>query len=253
MAGVPKGATRRATVSASITPLPERTVGVWFECILHHPSMGQQEKGSEFMPSAAYDTTDNSQIHLAAVQLVNRIGPASVTIAGIAEAAGMSEAAVATRYATVSDVFFEVVASLNSVLDVEMDASIAKRRSLTKSLQIALDTFWRDVQARRNDHQAAKLILMYQLNRPDAVVPDGPLFEVFINTIENWLIALADVHDVVWEVPPRQLAQLMLATLDGISTNFFFLGDSTQARQILDLFAFQLAQHGRRKHKNQPH
>jgi AcrR family transcriptional regulator len=215
--------------------------------------MGQQEKGSQHMPTAAYDTTDISEIHLAAIRLVNRVGPAGVTIAGIADDAGMSEAAVTTQYATVPDVFRAVVASLNSALDLEMDASIARRRSLTTSMQIALGTFWRDVEARRNEHQAAKLILIYQLNRRDAVVPDGPLFEVFINTVEQWLEVMADVHDVVWEVPARQLAQLMMATLDGISTNYLFLGNADEARQLLDLFAFQIAQHGRRKHKNQPH
>jgi AcrR family transcriptional regulator len=188
----------------------------------------------------------------AAVRLVNANGPAGVTMSALSQESGVRQSEMAAEFDGVDDVLAAVLADLGSALDSNMDATILRRRSLTESMQIAFAAYWQVVEARIDEHQAAKQILLHQLSRHD-LGEGADRYAAFIRTVQNWLTAVEAAHHITWELPTRQLAQLMLATLEGVTTNFLFTRDSATTHRILDTFAFQLAQHGRRDSKNQMH
>ena len=69
---------------------------------------------------------------------------------------------------------------------------------------------------------------------------------------EAVLRELESVHQIIWELPVAQLARMSIAMMDGLLTDYVVTRDSVGARRTLDVFAYHLAQHGRRAAKNHP-
>lgn len=213
--------------------------------------------------SAPSDVSDTSgvdvisdtgaNIRRAAVDLVNAGGMSSVTVPAISAAAGLQDGEFAQFYASVDAVFLDVAGSLVNSHAENIDATMLRRRSLTESMKIALFAFWDVVETRVDDHRATKYVTLAGLRTDNPGADSRSLYDEFLAFGENWLLEVERIHSITWELPVRQLARLMLATLDGLVMDYVATRDSAGAHKLLEVLAYHLAQHGRRVAKNYPH
>lgn len=200
---------------------------------------------------AIAETSD--RIRSAAVDLVNSGGMSSVTIPAISAAAGLRDGEFEEYYASVEAVFLDVVGSLMITHTEVIDATMLRRRSLTESMKIALFAFWDVVEARVDDHRATKYVTLAGLRTGTPGAEGRSLYDEFLAAAESWLLEIERVHSITWELPVRQLARLMIATLDGLVLDYVVTRDGAGARKLLEVLGYHLAQHGRRVAKNYPH
>jgi len=197
------------------------------------------------------DTSDS--IRRAAVDLVNDGGMSNVSIPAISAAAGLQDGEFSEYYASIDAVFLEIAGSLVSSHGERIDATMLRRRSLTESMKLALYAFWDVVEKRVDEHRATKYVTLAGLRTQTPGEESRSLYYEFPTTTENWLLAVERIHCITWELPVRQLARLMLATLDGLVLDYVVTRDSAGARKLLEMLAYHMAQHGRRVAKNYPH
>ncbi len=200
---------------------------------------------------AISDTSDS--IRRAAVDLLNEGGMSHATIPNISAAAGLRDGEFAEYYASVDAVFLDVAGSLVSTHTEKIDATMLRRRSLTESMKLALYAFWDVVEKRVDDHRATKYVTLAGLRTQNPGEESRSLYDDFLAFAENWLNEVERIHSITWELPVRQLARLMLATLDGLVLDYVVTRDSAGARKLLEVLAYHMAQHGRRVAKNYPH
>ena len=200
---------------------------------------------------AITDTSDS--IRRAAVDLVNEGGMSHVTISAISAAAGLRDGEFEEYYTSVEAVFLDVAGSLMSTHSEVIDATMLRRRSLTESMKIALFAFWDVVEKRVDDHRATKYVTLAGLRTESPGEESRSLYDEFLASAENWMVEVERIHSITWELPVRQLARLMLATLDGLVLDYVVTRDSAGAHKLLEVLAYHLAQHGRRVAKNYPH
>ncbi|WP_157970639.1 hypothetical protein [Nakamurella deserti] len=175
------------------------------------------------------------------------------TIPNISAAAGLRDGEFAEYYASVDAVFLDVAGSLVSTHTEKIDATMLRRRSLTESMKLALYAFWDVVEKRVDDHRATKYVTLAGLRTQNPGEESRSLYDDFLAFAENWLNEVERIHSITWELPVRQLARLMLATLDGLVLDYVVTRDSAGARKLLEVLAYHMAQHGRRVAKNYPH
>ena len=200
---------------------------------------------------AISDTSDG--IRRAAVDLVNAGGMSSVTIPAISAAAGLRDGEFEEYYASVEAVFLDVAGSLRTTPSEVIDATMLRRRSLTESMKIALFAFWDVVEKRVDDHRATKYVTLAGLRTETPGEEGRSLYDEFLASAETWLLEIERIHSITWELPVRQLARLMIATLDGLVLDYVVTRDGVGARKLLEVLGYHLAQHGRRVAKNYPH
>jgi AcrR family transcriptional regulator len=199
-------------------------------------------------------STVSEDIRRAAVKLLNEGGFSRATISEICAVAGVDEAEFELHYSSADAVFLAIAESLVVDHEQNIDATMLRRRSLTESVRLALLAFWELVEDRLDEHRATKYMTLAGLATDDGL--DGEpksLYESFLSSAERRLLEMERIHSITWELPVRQLARMMLATLDGLVLDYMIVRDSAGSRQLLGLFAYHLAQHGRRVAKNYPH
>lgn len=199
------------------------------------------------------DLDTSYSIRRAAVKLVNEGGLARATVAEISAAAGIDEGEFSQHYGSVDDVFFEIADSLLADHTENIGATMLRRRSLTESMKLALYAFWDVFEKRVDEHRATKYVTFAGVTSSVPGEESRSLYDAFVTATERRLTEMERIHSITWELPVRQLARLMLATLDGLVLDYLVTGDSAGARKMLEILAYHLAQHGRRVAKNYPH
>jgi TetR/AcrR family transcriptional repressor of acrEF/envCD operon len=190
-------------------------------------------------------------IHRAAVHLLNSVGLEKTTVQAVCGIAGVTPAEFAQSYQSMTAVFAAIITSLTDAQNAKIAGTILCRRSLTESVQIAMSAVWKLVEQHPDDYLAVRILTAAELNTSLAVTgAEQTIHEAAIEMVEQWLLDIQNVHHMSWQLPTRQLARLTLATLDGLVLDYLFDRDGVQVRRLLDIFSFQLAQHGRRAAKS---
>lgn len=192
----------------------------------------------------------SDDIRHAAVKLVNEGGFSLATVPRISAAAGLTEEQFAEHYPSVPAVFAAIAEALVADHQLTIGATLVRRRSLTESVKLALLASWELIETRIDEHQATKYVTFVGLTAPGAGVATRALYESFLDAAENQLLELERIHGIAWELPTRQLARLLLVTIDGLVLSYLNRRDSAAVRVLLELLAYHLAQHGRRVAKN---
>lgn len=135
-------------------------------------------------------------------------------------------------------------------------ATVKRRRSLTDSLNLALQAFWTLANGATDDTRAAAELPVAA--PPGSTTPmgweaDAGAYQNTIDSAEHLLGLLGQTHSVRWELPVRLLARFMVATLYGLVVDYRHGGDSEDARRILLIFSYQLSQFAHRIPKNDMH
>ena len=192
-------------------------------------------------------------IRRAAVALANEGRP--VTVESIGVLAEMSPGDVARIYPSAMAVLADVAGLLiDDHRRAVLAASVIRRRSLTQAVHLGLMAYWAGVEVHLDEHLAVKSLrssgpgdLMVEL---DGTV--GRLYDTTLAGAESWLRQLARTHEVSWTTPVALLARLLVATVDGVMLDFAVHRDAAAAHRLLQLFSYQLAQHGERNNKAGP-
>lgn len=172
---------------------------------------------------------------------------------------------------SIDEVHSSLVEELGRLHFDRVVATVARRRSLTDSLQVALDAHWDAVVDHRDEHRALRRIQAARRDtvtartrtdgsdrssadldaRPDDTGNGTPWSPT--HGIADWLDLIADAHHIRWELPRDQLSLLVTATLEGLTVGYLATGDPEPARAVLRVLAYQVARYGRRPAKNQQH
>lgn len=199
------------------------------------------------------DDATYTAIRVSAVRMLNRGGLAAVTVSAVCADTGIDEAEFTRHYPSLAAVFDAVVEALMVAHAEKLSSSMVRRRSLTESFRIALRGYWDVVEANLAEHQAVKYLSFAGVDAEQEPGTDRPAHTLYLVTTERRLLEMARLHQVTWELPVRQLARLMLAMLDGLLLDYLVHRDRPGVYRLLDIFAYDLAQHGRRVAKNHPH
>ena len=195
-----------------------------------------------------------ARVRQSAITLLLHGGVGSATVPTMCEAAGITEDEFREHFQTPSDVFVSIVGTLLDAHVGNVDATIQRRRSLTDSMQIAMRAFWDLVELHIEEHHALLVLMLAQAGDPELVRNMGfSVHDTYLRSAEAWLTEVEQIHAITWEMPVPRLALLMQASFDGLMVEYAASGDGAEIRQLLDILAFQLSQHGRRASKNQPH
>lgn len=193
------------------------------------------------------------RIRRATVVLVNEGGLPRASIPAISAAAGLADGEFGQFYASVDAVFLDVAGTLIGRHIQNVDATMSRRRSLTESMRLALFACWEIVENCFDEHQAVKHMTLAGLRTQTPGTESRLLYDEFLSACEDRLTEIERIHSITWELPVRQLARLMLATLDGLVLDYLASRDSAGAHKLLEVLAYHMAQHGRRVAKNYPH
>jgi len=188
--------------------------------------------------------------HQAAVRLINRDGIRSLNVATVCEEAGVDETELLASFGSVEELIASMPMTLVDAHVLSISATFARRRSLTETLQLAFGSYWDTVELHLEMQLAVRqLMLTSALMTPELARAQ---YMQIVGATEELLRELESVHQIAWELPVAQLARMSISMLDGLMTDYVFTLDSASARRTLDLFAYHLAQHGRRAAKNHP-
>jgi AcrR family transcriptional regulator len=195
--------------------------------------------------------TSRNQIRDAAVQLLNRSGVGAVTVASLCAEAHITESAFATEFGSVDAVFGAIVRDLIEAHSTQIAATVSRRRSLTETIQLAMVASFAVVESRIDEHRAGLMITVSHLVDSGHGPSGSSVYEAYVRAAEAYLLEIQRIHSITWELSTRLLAKLFVATLIGLTVDYLFTRDAAGSRHMLDVSAYQLAQHGRRTSKNQ--
>lgn len=196
--------------------------------------------GSEQQPVS----DSKSAIRGAVIELLNT--GESVTIASASLAVGFP---IAACYPTVDDVYVDIVACL---IDAHVHSQTrpisARRRSANQAFAEDFSAYQTVMVAHAQEHRAVHILI---LTRPELVVVGPTGSEVTLRELpglwaQRWLITQAQIQGMTWLQPIPLLAQLVVATLDGILTDHLNNPDLLETNALLELFAYHVAQEGSR-------
>jgi hypothetical protein len=101
--------------------------------------------------------------------------------------------------------------------------------------------------------QALTVLRVAALADPTLAVPAGSttsLHDEFITASERWLVQVARVHDVTWELPTRLLATMVAGSMTGVVLDYLAQHNMDASREMVGVIAFDLARRARRNSKN---
>jgi AcrR family transcriptional regulator len=188
----------------------------------------------------------SSRIQRAALELIIRRRPSAVTPEELCAISGIPEEQFAVAFSSVEEVFEAIVSGLLEKQSADVEATFARRRSLTVSVQIALEAVWRLVEREPETYQAVEL-LQLRGAADRSVNPLATRLYFACVTQTAWLLTeLGRVQQVRWDVEPQQLARFIVATVGGLITEFLIMKNALRASQTLRVLAYHISQHGRR-------
>ncbi len=194
------------------------------------------------------------RIQQATISLLISSGVQGAEPAAICAAADVSTDEFALYFGSQADVFVAIVQSVLDAHAGNAEATLQRRRSLTESLQIALRAVWDLIEARIDEHHALYVLMVAQAGDASLTSAMGmSLHPTYLRITEGWLTEIEKVHAISWELPVARLALLLHSTMDGLVVDYLTVRDGAQTRQLLDVLAFHLGQHGRRAAKNHPY
>lgn len=177
-----------------------------------------------------------------------------MSVVAICAEAGIGEADFENFYASEAALFTAISDGLVKGHTTVITATMVRRRSLTESMRIALLAWWSLVEERADAHLATNYWLMSSLR--DSVNGSGnaaiSLHAGYLRWTEERLSEMAEIHGITWELPVSRLARLLLAALNGLVDDYLINRDSVASKDVLELLAYHIAQHGRRIAKNDP-
>ena len=152
---------------------------------------------------------------------------------------------------SLEDVLIDIINFGSSRLARQFTAmKLVRRRSVTDSIRLGLETLWDDVEAHLGEYRAAMIL---QTTRPD-LLANGPTGTVALGRLPlswalRWLTQMGQLQDVTWNTPVPVLARLMVATLNGLIADTSCRTREEDTRRLLGVIAYQLAQHSTRNHR----
>ncbi|WP_164479243.1 TetR/AcrR family transcriptional regulator [Nakamurella antarctica] len=193
-----------------------------------------------------------NQLVQAAVVQINLAGVESATIAKVCTGAGLDEADFTDFFADRRGLLLHIGASLAHMEDAAVRATLSRRRSLTETVRLALLALWATVEEHPELQQAAHELTFSGMRHGEPISVAQAQHEAYCACVQQILEAIAQSHGIKWERPVTELTHLVVSTVDGLKLGYLVSKDSTAARQVLELFAYHVAQHGRRTAKNDP-
>jgi AcrR family transcriptional regulator len=197
------------------------------------------------------ETSQRHDLERAAVGLINEHGADALSVPAICAAAEVDEWVFWANFDSVEHLLTSLVESIVERHLHTIHATLMRRRSLTESMRVAMFAFWDTVEEQIDLHRAAELVKLSRMLDSSTVRPDT-LQARLVQLTEAELEELERIHGITWQLPVNQLARMILVTLNGMVVEYLVTKDSSASRNMLEVFAYHVAQHGRRSAKNQP-
>lgn len=184
----------------------------------------------------------HDRIVRATVTLLITRGVAAVDPATVCGAAGVDRAAFDARFTGPESVYVAITAGLLDAHVDNPDGAVGPAVPLHDALRGAIQAVWAFTETRIDDHHALHLVFLAQIADPGLRDRMGfSLHETHVRVAEQWLRSVREAQGIEWAAPIPVLAVLVQATLDGVMVDYIARRDGAQAREVLDVFAGQLA------------
>ncbi|MEZ0367179.1 TetR/AcrR family transcriptional regulator [Mycobacterium sp. pUA109] len=179
-----------------------------------------------------------AQLVAAALDIAVGEGVAATTIRRVAERAGVALGVVHYCFEDKDDLFVALAERI--VTDLLAAASGARgfddAEDLAAALQCALDGLWEGIEATRDAQLLTYEITTAALRNPALNHVAVRQYEVSRAAVGSLLSLAATSTNSTWLHPVDELADEMLAMLDGVTLRWLVDGDSTAARDRLARF-----------------
>ncbi len=195
---------------------------------------------------------DREKLLQAAVAQINKAGIEALTVDSVCAEAGLDVSVFDEHFQSRQALLLAIGQSLVQVSSAAVRVTLSRRRSLTETVRLALFALWGSVEQQAAQHQAANEVTFTSLRNPESVAVARAQYNAYHQEVQETLEAIAQIHGIAWERPVAELTNLMVSTIDGLVIGFLVSRDSAAVKQVLELFAYHLAQHGRRTAKNDP-
>lgn len=190
----------------------------------------------------------------AAVSLLINGGVSAVTPTAVCSESGISLDEFSSRFASVNEVFGYLLRDLMAAHGERIITTLARRRSLTETLRAGSLAFWETAESRLDEHQALMILNYSEASQPHLVAhsdPDMSIHRTLTTNCEMWLTSLEKIHDITWERPVTLLAAGQVGSNYGLISDFLTYRNTDRIHEMIHTIAFNLAQYGRRRTKNQ--
>lgn len=173
------------------------------------------------------------------------------TVTDDAAATRLSASLGAARYPSLTAVYSDVIDTLiRAHTDALQKASPVDRSLAAESLDVALQASWEVVEKRLDEHLAAKQILLAGsvLRHESGILRTG--HEQVLTSVCAALDELTRQTTVTWNCTTDELARFLLASFDGLITDYALHQKSGESKKLVRLVAVHLALHARARNKN---
>lgn len=188
----------------------------------------------------------------AAVAQINSVGIDAVTIESVCREADVAESSFDDCFRSKQQMLLAIGELLVQGASAAVRVTLSRRRSLTETVRLALFAMWGAVEQQAAWHQAANEVTFASLRSAESVTVARAQYNAYHQEVQHLMEAIAEIHGIAWERPVAELTNLMVATIDGLVMGYLVSRDGSAAKQVLELFAYHIAQHGRRTAKNDP-
>lgn len=183
----------------------------------------------------------------AAWRVLVRDGFAAATTRAICAEAEMKQGVFHYCFVSRDELLREVAAGL---LATQVDASIGAvgpDGTMVEAVTLAFATYWATVEAEPGLHQVLYEITTAVLRNPRSSAIARFQYQRYLAGVLDSIDQIAEIRQVVWDLPREVLARQVVTVLDGLTLHFLVDRDRGAARATLDAFAVDLAGHARSK------
>lgn len=178
------------------------------------------------------------------VALLIEGGTDAVDAEAICAAAGLGRAEYDRSFDSVESVYVAITMRLLDSHVDNPDGAVHATGSPEFALRAAVRGVWQLLEERIDEHHALHALVLGQMTDPGLRARMGfSLYDTHLRIAERWLTGVESKHGIRWDVPVDQLAVLVQATVTGLMLDFLVRRDGGEVREILDIFAADLATH----------
>ncbi|MFD7550100.1 TetR/AcrR family transcriptional regulator [Streptomyces sp. NPDC059816] len=177
------------------------------------------------------------QLIAAAIELMAREGVAAGSTRAIAAELGVAQATVHYTFGTKADLYRAVLESLSGELVVGAQRAVARAASLEEALRATAEAYWIDMNDRPELNLVWFELITLSLRSTELREVVERHYRDIAEIATDALIETGRRTGRSYAVPPEELADFLLAGLDGVSVSHLIRGEAVpgpQARGMLD-------------------
>jgi AcrR family transcriptional regulator len=175
-----------------------------------------------------------SAIVAATIRLMVREGIGAASTRRVAGEAGVAQATIHYVFGTKTELYRAVLEAVTSNLVRAVEAGLAPHPHWTEDVDVASRAVWEVVEADRSTALLLVELTAYALRDPDLRDLAEGLYDSYHQLAQNAVRVLVERSNQELRIPVDEVAQLVVAGLNGLVLSFLVHGDRERGRRDLE-------------------